>query len=236
MKKIIFIIGILFTINIHADILDEAIDFWYVNKDYKKTETYTYWSDKINNANKNYKGYKRENPYRAVAIESLLETGAIAVSIVGIFEIGAANSISYVIKNYNNITTTHKNIIYPVSKPKPRITNYEKNIINSGINIKYQHTRVIQRDSLFEHSTKNLSRMKNGQPPIGSDKEPIQLHHLKQENKGTLIEVLAKDEHKKEYKILHRYKTESEIDRSKFNAFRSSYWKERGKRSEDQTR
>ena len=230
MKKIIFIIGILFTINIHADILDETIDFWYVKKDYKKTETYIYWSNTINNADKNYKDYKKENPYRAVAIESLLETGAIAVSIVGAFEVGTANSISYVIKNYNSIATTPKNIIYPISKPKPRITNYEKNIIDSGINIKYNHTRVIQRDFLFEHSRKNLSRMKNGQPPIGIDKEPIQLHHLKQDNRGTLIEVLAKDEHKKEYKTLHRYKTESEIDRSKFNAFRSSYWKERASR------
>ena len=48
--------------------------------------------------------------------------------------------------------------------------------------------------------------MKNGQPPIGIDGEPVQLHHMKQENRGTLVEVLAKDEHKKEYKLLHRYK------------------------------
>ncbi len=232
MKKIIFIIGILFTINIHADIFDETIDFWYVNKDYKKTETYIYWSDKINNADRNYKNYKKYNPYRAVAIESLLETGTIAVSIVGIFEIGAANSILYVIKNYNSINTVPKNIIYSVSKPKPRITKYEKNIINSGINIKYNNTKVIQRDFIFEHSAQNLTRMKSGQPPIGIDKEPIQLHHLKQQNRGMLVEVLAKDEHKKEYKLLHRYKNESEIDRNKFNAFRNSYWKERAIRLE----
>ena len=60
LKKIIFIIGILFTINAHADILDETIDFWYAKKDYKKTETYIYWSNRINNTDKNYKDYKKE--------------------------------------------------------------------------------------------------------------------------------------------------------------------------------
>ncbi len=94
---------------------------------------------------------------------------------------------------------------------------------------------MIQRDSLFIHSGQNLSRMENGRPPIGIDKEPIQLHHLKQQNGGVLIEMLAKDEHRKEYKMLHRYKNESEIDRNKFNAFRNSYWKVRARKLQDMT-
>lgn len=167
-----------------------------------------------------------------MAIESLLETGAIAVSIVGVFEVGAANSFSYIIKNYNNIATInlHKSITYTKPFPRTRITTYEKNIVNSGHNIQYKETKVIQRDFIFKHSQYNIERMQRGQPPIGIDKEPIQLHHLKQQSDAILVEVLAKNEHKKEFKILHRYKKESEIDRNKFNAFRNSYWKERAER------
>lgn len=232
MKKLIFVVSLFCTIHLNADILDDAINYWYVEEDYKNTETFIYWSKKYQNTAKNYIDYKKENPYRAIAIESLLETGAIAVSIVGVFEVGTANGISYIIKNYNTIATPNT-ILKSNSIPKARMTNYEKNIVNTGKKIKYVNTRVIQRDSIFHHSAQNLVRMKNGQPPIGIDNEPVQLHHMKQQNHGVLIEILANDEHRKEYKRLHRYKDESEIDRSKFNAFRNSYWKERAKRIEN---
>ena len=226
------LISLFFIVNLNADILDDSIKYWCVDKAYQNTQIYHYWSNKKNLADKNYGDYKKENPYRAVAIESLLETGAIAVSIVGVFEVGAVNSISYVIKNYNSIATatTPKIITYSKPIPKTRITKFEKNIVKSGTNIEYKEIKVIQRDFIFKHSRYNLSRMEKGRPPIGTDKEPVQLHHLKQQNNGVLIEVLSKNEHKKEYKVLHRYKTESEIDRSKFNAFRNSYWKERARR------
>ena len=231
--KYIFVFYLLFTINLSADLVDDTFK-WYVNKEYKNTQTYIYWASKVDNTNKNYKDFKKKNPYNAVAIESLLETGAIAVSIIGIFEVGAINSLSYVIKNYNNLSlaTVPKTVTYTKTIPRVRITNYEKNIVNSGSNIQYKETKVIQRDFIFKHSKYNLERMKRGQPPIGIDKEPIQLHHLKQQDNGILVEVLAKNEHKKEYKVLHRYKKESEINRTKFNAFRNSYWKERARRLE----
>ena len=237
MQKYTFIFYILVAINLRADLLDDTFK-WYVNEEYKHTQTYIYWSSKADNANKNYKDFKKKNPYNAVAIESLLETGAIAISIVGIFEVGAANSVSYVIKNYKNLTltTVPKTITYAKSIPRTRITNYERNIAKSGSSISYKEIKVIQRDFIFKHSKYNLERMKRGQPPIGIDREPIQLHHLKQQNDGVLVEVLAKNEHKKEYKLLHRYKKESEIDRSKFNAFRNSYWKERARRLENRTK
>ncbi len=114
MRKFIFIIFFLSTISIYADILDDSIKFWYINKDYKKTKTYIYWSKKINNADENYNIYKKQNPYRAAAIESLLETGTIVVNIIGVFEVGAANSVLYVVKNYNSLTIAPKKLIYPI--------------------------------------------------------------------------------------------------------------------------
>ena len=231
-NKYFLIIIIIFYIKLSADILDNSIKFWYVDKAYKNTQTYKYWKNKKDIVDKNYVDYKHENPYRAVVIESLLETGAMVVSIIGVFEIGTANSVLYVIKNYNSLATLTipKTTTYIKQIPRTRITNYEKNIVNSGTNIQYKEIKVIQRDFIFKHSKHNIERMKRGKPPIGIDKEPIQLHHLKQQNDGILVEVLAKNEHKKEYKTLHRYKKESEIDRSKFNAFRKRYWKERALR------
>ncbi len=39
MQKYIFVFYILFTINLSADLLDDTFK-WYVNKEYKNTQTY----------------------------------------------------------------------------------------------------------------------------------------------------------------------------------------------------
>ncbi len=214
---ILFIVGLINPLQ--ADIVDETLDWWIVKKEYKHTSVYK----KYQNIKENYTYYKKENPYRAVAIESLAETGIIAVSLVGVLEVSAVGGINYIVKNYKVIVNK------PASNTHRRMSQYETNIVKSGNTIKHSNVRVVQRNQLFLNNQSNINLMKQGKPPIGTDGEPIQLHHMKQQNKGVIVEVLAKDEHKKEYKRLHRYTNKSEIDRSKFNSFRIAYWKERAK-------
>jgi hypothetical protein len=221
MKKLLIVLVVLIN-TLQADIIDDTIRYWIVDQDYKNSSAYKSIKNIVDDTKTSYEYYKDKNPYRAVAIESLVETGAIVVGIVGVFEIGTANGLTYVIKNYKTLT--------PVElKPIRRMSPYEKNLQNDGQPVKINNVRVVQRNQLFKRTPENLDRMRNGKPPIGSDNEPVQLHHMKQQNQGTIVEVLAKDEHKKEYKTLHRYTDETEIDRGKFNAFRAAYWKERAK-------
>jgi len=218
-KVLIFISGIFIVSSLHADVMDTTFRYWLVDKGYKNLYEYKYWNKVFKDTEVVYLYYKKENPYRVVAIESLVETGVIVSSAI---ELGTASGFSYLIKNYKAINTAS-------TAPIKRLTSYETNLVRSGQLMKYQNVRVVQRDYLFKRTTKNINLMQNGQPPIGIDGEPIQLHHMKQQNRGVIVEILARDEHKKEYKKLHRYTDKSEINRNRFNAFRNSYWKERAR-------
>ena len=74
----------------------------------------------------------------------------------------------------------------------------------------------------------NVQRMLQGLAPIGYDGKPVELHHLKQENDGIIVEMLS-SEHRGNYKELHRYKRVSEINRDKFMKWKIQYWKTRAK-------
>lgn len=114
-----------------------------------------------------------------------------------------------------------------------RITKLEKKIIDSGYTKKVKGKKVCQRNQTFNKGKKdakgqtNCQRMSKGNAPIGHDNKPIELHHSKQQDNGLIVELMS-TEHKNEFKILHRYTNESEIDRTKWNQWRNSYWKERG--------
>jgi hypothetical protein len=115
-----------------------------------------------------------------------------------------------------------------------RITKYEKNLINSGKTKKVNGKNVSQRDQTFDKNAKdakgrtNCQRMNKGFAPIGHNNTPVELHHLKQQNNGIIIEM-ASSEHNEASKILHRYTNKSEIERDSFNDWRKNYWQERGK-------
>ncbi len=91
------------------------------------------------------------------------------------------------------------------------------------------HT-YIQREQIFGltgtdgRGRTNLQRMEKGLAPLGTDGEPVVLHHDQQKSEGARIEVTA-TEHRK---IKHPLK-ESEIDRPEFQKERVAYWKERAK-------
>jgi A nuclease of the HNH/ENDO VII superfamily with conserved LHH len=105
--------------------------------------------------------------------------------------------------------------------------------------------RVYQRSDLFDAQKKdergltNIERMKKGQPPIGHDGKPVNLHHLTQSEPGSMVEVGGKF-HQDNTKTLHgltedrrsfRYSKDGKTtDAEKaYNRFRSSYWKQRAR-------
>jgi len=98
--------------NKDMNIVQNAVDFWYIHETYKQTKTYNYYSDKKELLSNNYRDYKRYYPYRAVAIESLLETGVIAVGLIGIVQVG----VPYILHSYPYFSTVDLGNIYAIPK------------------------------------------------------------------------------------------------------------------------
>ena len=115
-----------------------------------------------------------------------------------------------------------------------RITNVEKNLIKNAKHTNVFGKSVAKRNSTFDPKAKdalgrtNMDRMKQGLAPIGKDGKSIELHHLKQQNNGKIVE-LTSTEHKVHSKVLHRYTKNSEIDRKEFEKWKRKYWKQRAK-------
>ena len=96
--------------------------------------------------------------------------------------------------------------------------------------------RVYQRGDIdinyFDENTglTNLERMKKGKPPIGGDGNPIQLHHLTQQEAGSMVEIYEVT-HQEYYSQLHGLVGKDESFRNnpilekQYNNFRSKYWK-----------
>ena len=96
--------------------------------------------------------------------------------------------------------------------------------------------RVYQRGDIdinyFDENTglTNLERIKKGKPPIGGDGNPIQLHHLTQQEAGSMVEIYEVT-HQEYYSQLHGLVGKGESFRNnpilekQYNNFRSKYWK-----------
>ena len=117
-------------------------------------------------------------------------------------------------------------------------TAYEKGLVKNANIIFRGGKYTARRNSTFspnamakgkgQEGKTNLEVMRGGNAPTGRDGATVQLHHLKQKNEGTIIEM-QQVEHGMHSNILHSYKTKSEIDRNEFGRFRGEYWKERAK-------
>lgn len=113
-----------------------------------------------------------------------------------------------------------------------RMTNFELEMLKSGKKTTFDKQVVYQKDFQFNPCHKlstgeiNFQRMQQGLAPIGNDGNPINLHHMKQQKDGLLVETTLSD-HKKYNEILHRYSRNSEIDRDAFSDYRKLYWKQR---------
>ena len=96
--------------------------------------------------------------------------------------------------------------------------------------------RVYQRNDIdinyYDEVTglKNLERMQAGRPPIGSDGNPIQLHHILQKEAGPMVEI-RETTHQEYYLQLHGLIEDGASFRNdpilnkQYNNFRRSYWK-----------
>lgn len=80
----------------------------------------------------------------------------------------------------------------------------------------------------------NLQRMQKGKPPIGNDGNPIQLHHVIQIEKGSVVEI-RETTHQEYYHTLHglvehggSFRNDPILSKQ-FNNFRTIYWKWRAK-------
>ena len=74
----------------------------------------------------------------------------------------------------------------------------------------------------------NAERAKQGLAPIGSNGQPLELHHIGQHNDSPLAELTMQEHRGKgNDTILHDKSKESEIDRPSFGTERAEHWKER---------
>lgn len=100
--------------------------------------------------------------------------------------------------------------------------------------------RVYQRNDInfgyFDKKTgrTNLQRMKDGDPPIGNDGKPVQLHHVLQKESGPMAEV-REITHTEYHRILHglvgngdSFRNNPELEKQYVN-FRRKYWRWRAK-------
>lgn len=102
--------------------------------------------------------------------------------------------------------------------------------------IKDVSRKVYQRNDIdfnyFDETTglTNLERMQAGKPPIGSDGNPVQLHHILQKEVGPMVEI-REITHQEYYSQLHGVIEDGASFRNnpvlnkQYNNFRCSYWK-----------
>jgi len=117
------------------------------------------------------------------------------------------------------------------------ITELEQSLLDTAKINRSNGKIIAKRDNTFDPTYKdaldrtNKERMEEGLAPIGTDDKSIELHHLKQKDNGVMIE-LTSTEHNENSKILHKYRSQSEINRAEFNKWKRKYWKERAKEFE----
>jgi hypothetical protein len=87
--------------------------------------------------------------------------------------------------------------------------------------------KEIDPSIIDENNKSNLSRMKDGLAPIGSDGKLMDLHHIGQKPDSPLGE-LTKTDHQENSGVLHT-RDESQIDRSKFDIEKANHWKARAR-------
>ncbi|WP_145546457.1 hemagglutinin repeat-containing protein [Yersinia intermedia] len=101
--------------------------------------------------------------------------------------------------------------------------------------VQFNGNKVYQRNDLFDphyvdpkSGKTNLQLMDAGRAPIGTDGNPVNLHHMLQRQDGPIAEA-TQSFHKENHGVIHINDNSipSGINRAEFNKWRSSYWKER---------
>ncbi|EAF8357666.1 hypothetical protein KLP99_002929 [Listeria monocytogenes] len=120
----------------------------------------------------------------------------------------------------------------PITVPKnySQIRTYWKNeVVFKGTKV-YQKDNIIDINKVDVKGRTNLQRMEKGLAPLGSDGNPINLHHMTQREISSIAEV-EQSFHQINSKTIHINPNSipTGIDRKVFNKWRSDYWKERAK-------
>lgn len=114
------------------------------------------------------------------------------------------------------------------------VSDIEKKFLKSATSSKAFGKIVAKRNHIFRPTAENLEKMRNGRAPIGIDGHPVELHHIKQEKDGIIIELTKKEHRGDHYEALHKcqsgMKCTTDVEHgSEWNAFRQKYWRERAK-------
>lgn len=118
----------------------------------------------------------------------------------------------------NSISSLKEAEIYSKAGLKEGVVNGRKALIRTDID-------MTRKD---EFGLTNLERMRNGNPPIASNGETIELHHIGQKADSPLAELTSTEHRGKgNDTILHDKNKVSEIDRSAFQNERQMHWKNR---------
>lgn len=131
---------------------------------------------------------------------------------------------AYILKNMDFVETTYKN----------RKVLKLKNEYGPG-KPPYLHPKLKKsiRDKIEKEGWTNLTFMKNGQPPIGSDGLQMNMHHVEGMEPGIMAELPASI-HKMHHKVLHDFietswrKLYPEREKE-YRKWRINYWKEQAK-------
>ena len=128
----------------------------------------------------------------------------------------SAEKFSSLVNKY--ISSPEEAKIYTKAGLKEKKVNDKPALIRADIDMN-------QKD---EFGLTNRERMKNGNPPLASNGEIIELHHVGQKKNSPLAE-LTRSEHrgKGNDSILHDKNKKSEIDRNAFQRERQEHWKNR---------
>jgi hypothetical protein len=95
--------------------------------------------------------------------------------------------------------------------------------------VTYDNRTVYRRDDLFDWTPSNIDLMKKGRAPRDRNGKAVQLHHLLQEEPGSLAEI-SEDLHRK---VAHKLRGKGQSFRnnpalkSQYKNFREEYWKSR---------
>ena len=114
------------------------------------------------------------------------------------------------------------------------INAVEKKILKSAHFVKQGGVIVAKRSFIFRPTKENLARMSQGRAPLGIDGNPLELHHLKQDKDGILVEMTHTEHRVKHYNDLHQCRpgmqcTTDVEHGNDWNALRQKYWRSRVK-------
>lgn len=115
--------------------------------------------------------------------------------------------------------------IYEDAKLEPAVINNTEVLIRTDIDYE-------QKD--IDGNT-NLERMKMGKAPLDANGQPIELHHIGQQQDSPLAELTCKEHSANgNDNVLHNKQKESEINREDFAKERKEHWKARAEYVEAQ--